>query len=312
MYRLKTTHMKNINIPKPCSENWNEMTPSEKGAFCQKCALDVYDFTNKSGNEIRDILTLNIGSRVCGRIEPKQLAELNHDFSAWQINNQRSYQRAWIFTLFVVFGMTLFSCEEDEVPVVKKFQSTAQVILSNDAEPDSLIVDVPKTETTGTDKSQDIRMGHPDFIEDPEIELLGEFVSYPEENKPVEDSLVRVTATFPEQVLKGAMISTDHYENYLIDKAKPTEVLKSTALSAFVYPNPAVNETTLKVNLPEKAKGEIELFALSGQKIRTIHSGRLQKGETEFALDITDLKTGNYLIVVLVGGKKETVQFSKQ
>lgn len=303
--------MKNIHIPEPCSENWNQMTPSEKGAFCQKCALDVYDFTNKSGDEIRDILTLNIGSRVCGRIEPQQLAELNHDFSAWQINNQRSFQRTWIFTLFVVFGLTLFSCEEDEEPVVKKFQSTAQVILSNDDEPDSLTVDVPKTEATRTDRNQNIRMGHPDFIEDPEFELLSEFVSYPEEKNPVEDSLVRVVATFPEQIMNGAMISTDYYNHYLIDKAKPTEVLKITALSAFVYPNPAINETTLKVNLPEKAKGEIELFALSGQKIKTIHSGRLQKGESEYYIDLTDLETGVYIVVVYSGELKETIRFSK-
>ena len=73
--------MKHINIPEPCSENWNEMTPNEKGAFCQKCALDVYDFTDKTADQIREILRLNIAAPVCMRIEPKQLDELNADFS---------------------------------------------------------------------------------------------------------------------------------------------------------------------------------------------------------------------------------------
>lgn len=36
--------MKNIWINDPCSENWNEMNPTQKGAFCQKYANEVDDF----------------------------------------------------------------------------------------------------------------------------------------------------------------------------------------------------------------------------------------------------------------------------
>ncbi len=141
--------MRNINIPEPCSEKWNEMSPTKKGAFCQKCAIDVYDFTNKTGDEIRDILKLNIGSSVCGRIQPKQLAQLNDDFSAWQITNEQSYHRAWGFTLLVVFGMTLFSCAEDEVPMVKELQKTAQTFLSNKKEE----IQVSVSDSNGTETS---------------------------------------------------------------------------------------------------------------------------------------------------------------
>ena len=33
--------MKNIGINKPCSENWNKMTTTEQGKFCQKCSKTV-------------------------------------------------------------------------------------------------------------------------------------------------------------------------------------------------------------------------------------------------------------------------------
>ena len=66
---------KNVDIKNPCSEDWAKMTPTQKGAFCDKCALEVYDFSDNSRDEIRDILKLNVGKNVCGRLAPEQLAD---------------------------------------------------------------------------------------------------------------------------------------------------------------------------------------------------------------------------------------------
>jgi len=48
--------MKNINIPNPCSENWEMMSPQEKGRFCSVCNKCVIDFTQKQPNEILQII----------------------------------------------------------------------------------------------------------------------------------------------------------------------------------------------------------------------------------------------------------------
>lgn len=59
-----------ISIKEPCHEDWSKMTPSQKGAFCQSCAIDVIDFTDKTPIEIKLLLVQEFSqsSRTCGRI----------------------------------------------------------------------------------------------------------------------------------------------------------------------------------------------------------------------------------------------------
>ncbi|HLP64619.1 carboxypeptidase-like regulatory domain-containing protein [Flavobacterium sp.] len=61
----------NVTIPKPCSENWLEMTPSEQGRFCQLCQENVFDFTQSSDREIVEKLEKN--QFLCGRFSRSQL-----------------------------------------------------------------------------------------------------------------------------------------------------------------------------------------------------------------------------------------------
>lgn len=60
-----------ITIPKPCSEDWNKMTVTQKGAFCQSCSKEVIDFTNTTKRELSGKITK--GQHICGRFRPEQL-----------------------------------------------------------------------------------------------------------------------------------------------------------------------------------------------------------------------------------------------
>jgi hypothetical protein len=312
--------MKSIDIPKPCSEDWNEMSPTEKGAFCQKCAIDVYDFTNKSGDEIRDILTLNIGSRVCGRIQPKQLDELNDDFHAWQLSNKQSFNRAWILSLIVVFGLTLFSCEEDEEPVVKEIQKTASAFL--DSFPEHSVIDeaielnqkneIEKTEIKDSFNSDTLEL----TVDLEDISVVAEVSPYDEytvgivdqvEAEDLEEVPIRGAIEYS-TVMLGAMVMVEPLGEDVVS----TEIGScEPKLSGIVYPNPAQNQTTLKVEMPQFGTAEILLFSMTGEQLRTIHSGRMQEGENEFPMDVSNLDVGTYLVVIISEGKKETVKFSK-
>ncbi|WP_202702988.1 carboxypeptidase-like regulatory domain-containing protein [Flavobacterium sp. UGB4466] len=60
-----------ISIPKPCHENWHEMSPTEKGKFCSNCQKNVIDFTKSSDREI--LLAYNKNENLCGRFIVSQL-----------------------------------------------------------------------------------------------------------------------------------------------------------------------------------------------------------------------------------------------
>jgi hypothetical protein len=62
----------NLTIPKPCHENWDQMSPAEQGRFCGACQKTVIDFTNRSDRELAAFFKKPMGS-VCGRFHQDQL-----------------------------------------------------------------------------------------------------------------------------------------------------------------------------------------------------------------------------------------------
>ncbi|WP_338790609.1 carboxypeptidase-like regulatory domain-containing protein [Bernardetia sp. MNP-M8] len=61
-----------IQIPQPCHENWNEMSPQQKGRFCGSCQKVVIDFTTMSDSEIVNHFK-NYKGNTCGRFYDTQL-----------------------------------------------------------------------------------------------------------------------------------------------------------------------------------------------------------------------------------------------
>jgi TonB-dependent SusC/RagA subfamily outer membrane receptor len=72
-----------ITIPKPCHENWGNMTPEEKGRFCSVCAKTVRDFSVASDEEIIDVFS-NTSENICGNFNESQL---NRDLRYSYINS---------------------------------------------------------------------------------------------------------------------------------------------------------------------------------------------------------------------------------
>lgn len=69
-----------ITIPKPCHENWDLMTPTEKGRFCAVCTKVVRDFTDCSDEEIVSEIA-NSKEKICGNFRNTQLnRNLNFSF----------------------------------------------------------------------------------------------------------------------------------------------------------------------------------------------------------------------------------------
>ncbi len=67
-----------ISIAEPCHENWDKMTPVNRGRFCDSCQKQVVDFSNMSDREIaaffkKPTQSLTKGGSICGRFMSDQL-----------------------------------------------------------------------------------------------------------------------------------------------------------------------------------------------------------------------------------------------
>lgn len=62
-----------LNIPEPCTENWEQMTISEKGRYCSKCNKCVIDISEMSDSEILKFIG-SAGSSNCVRARKEQLS----------------------------------------------------------------------------------------------------------------------------------------------------------------------------------------------------------------------------------------------
>src|SRR5882724_12291071 len=84
-----------IQIPTPCHENWQNMTPNDKGKHCMSCQKTVIDFTNMSDRQILAHIT-NASSSVCGRFNGDQL---NKDLVVPENRKRLSWAYLWNLTI---------------------------------------------------------------------------------------------------------------------------------------------------------------------------------------------------------------------
>lgn len=88
---VKLQAMKNsftLSIPKPCSEKWDNFTPTAKGGFCASCQKEVVDFTTWSDDKIK-LYFAQHANKPCGRFRPDQLKQYIPD-------TQRTATETWL------------------------------------------------------------------------------------------------------------------------------------------------------------------------------------------------------------------------
>lgn len=100
-----------LHIKEPCSANWQDMSPSQQGKFCQECQKEVVDFTNFSTHQIQEFFQKEQG-RVCGRFEKGQL---DSTFPFPTPSRVKKWAAAAVLTAVV----TLSSCGDSSESFVK-------------------------------------------------------------------------------------------------------------------------------------------------------------------------------------------------
>jgi TonB family protein len=150
-----------ISIPKPCHEDWNQMTPNEQGRFCLSCQKTVVDFTNMTKTEISDYFKIMVNENICGRIKKSDLSE---DVvlpevviypSRFFITPKYTPSRMFVITVGMVF---LYSCNGSpmsrDVRINEKEQiDTSSIIPMTPSHDDSVLLgEIAAVETESVGK----------------------------------------------------------------------------------------------------------------------------------------------------------------
>jgi hypothetical protein len=98
-----------LEIPKPCHENWLNMTKQEQGRHCGVCCKTVVDFTSMPMEKVIEVISQKKDANICGRFRPDQLNTNRASASP------RNRYRIFMAALYFVFGGLLFtSCRTNE------------------------------------------------------------------------------------------------------------------------------------------------------------------------------------------------------
>ena len=177
-----------FDIPEPCHEDWNSMTPNEKGRFCSACKKSVVDFTQNTRSEISEYLSLHGKDGVCGRVTTKQLNYITLKIPASFITSRTRQQHIFILLLLLVMGTTLFSCTSDQGRKTK---------IDN-----VKVVGLDSLEVISCSFGKDVDS----LYEEEEIPIVGGFGTPPPE--PPELSLLGDIS-----LVEGLMVTEEFYEN---------------------------------------------------------------------------------------------------
>ncbi len=363
-----------VDIAEPCHENWNQMSPTEKGAFCGKCQIDVVDFSNKTALEVKQILHANIGKHLCGRFKKVQLEELNSEYLVWENQSIHTFQSKFLLACVLVFGMTFFSScangiAQDPLPIdfgIEKFKDSlfqptdtlkgldksdkvkknklecTEIVIGDFAyEPEEINVEdslaitpidsveinqleIPKTdEISGTIQIDEKYEGFttlgfiamtptPEDLEiAPIVSELNDTLPSDSLNLPVND----VQTIHEDDFVKGKMVAPKKFdrfikENVALEPAPPTLIEENKLFETKLFPNPALEHTTLELSSTNRGNYLIELYNFEGKKMQTIHQGHLEVGTSIFQIDLTGYSKGIYIVNVTSENRTETIKLN--
>ena len=88
-----------LTIPEPCHENWQQMTPTDQGRFCNACAKEVVDFSTMTDMQVLNYFSTLTHEKVCGRALPEQL---NRTINRPTMQKKRLF---WYWNYIVMFLM---------------------------------------------------------------------------------------------------------------------------------------------------------------------------------------------------------------
>jgi hypothetical protein len=99
-----------LSVTKPCHENWEEMLPTEQGAYCRSCCKNVIDFSSMTDQEIFDYFQKKTNEPVCGRFGNDQLNRPLVEISPAVFMMRVPFWQKFLAALFLYFSTFIIGC----------------------------------------------------------------------------------------------------------------------------------------------------------------------------------------------------------
>jgi hypothetical protein len=99
-----------LSVTQPCHEKWEEMTPADRGAFCQSCSKHVVDFTAMADEDILDYFKKREGQPVCGRFRNTQLNRPLIEISPSVFSMDIPLWKKFLAAVFICFSAFITGC----------------------------------------------------------------------------------------------------------------------------------------------------------------------------------------------------------
>jgi hypothetical protein len=329
-----------VRIPEPCHEDWNSMQPDVKGKFCNSCSKSVFDFSNKTDAEIRDILTEYKDQKVCGHFKKTQINRtLNMSINLRDLPKNISMTKAFAIALFLVFGTFLFSCTDHHG------QKVNEIEVINSEKEGMILGDL----SFAPRPPIDFIIGQNEMISGDTMLYMDtlETISYTEthidggisiEEVPYLDSIVMDTVNLEEIIIaedglplienymtSGSMMtgaisiveysvdSVSTYQNskdsIFVEESRHmnNQDIATSKKGLTIYPNPSNGEFTFKYDALKRADVNIDIYDLKGVLVRTIVNIPNQyEGQYQIPVNLNELSNGIYLVNLIHNGKKTT------
>ena len=312
-----------LHIPTPCHENWDKMTPVERGRFCGSCQKQVVDFTNMSDREIamffkKPILSQSKDGSVCGRFMQDQL-DRNIEIPKKRI--------PWLkyFFQFVLpaFLVSARATAQGKVRVKENVTLMEKIFCSKNQEPnlnsnptpikiaESIKMDASDFPTYTIRGQVSLRLGGVSVKtnNEPKYILDGTPLKNSQELKDIHAENIENIAILKNDVsvaLYGevgavVLITTKKPKQNLINNKSNKVKINQRQLNKNdifkVFPNPINSGTTLNIQWKksETCTYKLELFNLSGQLIFSKDMW-IDEEARSLSVEIPRVAAGNYFL----------------
>lgn len=329
-FRLK------LEIENPCSENWDQMMPDEKGRFCMSCTKQVIDFSKMTDQELIRFFKQNRKTEMCGQLSSSQLGRVLIE----------SPRRRWLSyflqaTLPALLFLNRAGAQQtglmQHAAVVKEIKEVAGlkqsalpattgapvVIKGNIIDHEGKPVAYASVKVMGTeqyslaDSAGNFQIHYWGTV--PEVKLSCSALSFQDtvtvftlqgqeqlctirlQPKELPEVVVQSNASYRLGGLRWSVIKMSRADSL-------SNWFRNVVSKFKLYPNPARSFSTIKIELPEGYDGEVvlRLLSISGQVLHT-QKYQAPKGMNALNFPVPQVTPGTYLMQIGSVTKKEWV-----